>query len=39
MHSRLYMKKAAQSSAKTSAASGTRFGAGSAAKKASRTRS
>lgn len=39
MHSRLYMKKAAQSSAKTSAASGALSGAASAAKKASRTRS
>jgi hypothetical protein len=39
MHSRLYMKKAAQSSAKSSADSRSGSGAGSAAKKASRTRS
>lgn len=39
MHSRLYMQKAAQSSARTSADSRSRSGAASAAKKASRTRS
>src|SRR4051812_13724931 len=41
MHSRLYMKKAAQSSAKTSAADRPRSGSGaaSAASRASRTRS
>ena len=39
MHSRLYMKKAAQSSAKTSGASRTETGAASTARTASRTRS
>ncbi|SRR5581483_5980016 len=39
MHSRLYMKKAAQSSAKTSAAVRSRAGTASAARNASRTRS